>query len=154
MKKALITIFVGVATAILIFVIKRALTPDPPPAAIVADGQILDNNRQLLENVNVHLHLLTMDESQVSDSQGRYKFSVQGFKPTDIGTITAEASGYKRESLNLSVQDMSVTHSIVLTAIPNTPAPPTGLVIAHPAIAQYVARPDAKRLAKATVKFP
>jgi|SRR5579859_4686874 len=152
MKKALLTIFVGVTTAILIFVIKRALTPDPPPAAIVVDGQIVDGNRQLLENVSVHLHVLTVDESQKSDSEGRYKFSIEGFKPTDVGVISAEAPGYKRESLNLTVLDMSVTHSIVLTAVPNTPAPPTGLVIAHPAIARYVARPDAKLLAKATVK--
>src|SRR5215470_6903406 len=106
MKKALIAIFIAVA----IFVCEQVITkywfkprtpPPPPPSAIVVDGQVLDNNRQLLQNVTVRLHIQNVDEAQESDSQGRFKFSVEGFKPTDVGTVSAEAPGYKRASLNL-----------------------------------------------------
>jgi len=144
-----------VIAAVLIFVIQQKLvhpTPAPKPheTIIHVAGQVLDASKHVLENVRVTVQVSTYDKSQPTDSLGRYNLSVENVNPELSGSIRWEASGFKTVTYNETLQQMSSRDSVVLDAL--GPAPPGGLgataggVVIHPAVVQYVKRPDFARL--------
>ena len=148
MKKTLLAIFSTVAASILIFVIKQHLQR-PEPTVISVNGQVLEKSaNRLLENVLVRVHCQTVNETQPSDSLGRFAFSLDGFKPTTVGSISAQAPGYSPVTYNMSLQEMTGLRTIYLEATPSLPGNPANErpVVSHPAATQYVIRPDIKRL--------
>jgi hypothetical protein len=145
----------SVIAAVLIFVIEQRLThptpsPKPRDAIIHVAGQVLDASKHVLENVHVTVQVSTYDKSQPTDSLGRYNLSVENVNPELSGSIKWEAAGFKTVTYNETLQQMSSRDSVVLDAL--GPAPPGGLgatsggVVIHPAVAQYVKRPDFARL--------
>lgn len=150
MKKALLSIFVTVAASILIFVIKQHLQK-PESTTISVNGQVLEksaNASRLLENVLVRVHCQSVNETQNSDSLGRFAFSLDGFKATTVGSISAQAPGYGPVTYNMSLQEMTGLRTIYLEATPSPPGNPANErpVVSHPAATQYIVRPDIKRL--------
>jgi hypothetical protein len=154
----------AVITAVLIFVIEQKLTnttsvqtpahttqgKTPRDTIIHVAGQVLDASKHVLENVRVTVQVATYDKSQSTDSLGRYNLSVENVNPDLSGSIRVQASGFKTVTYNETLQEMSNRESVVLDAI--SPAPPGGVgatpggVVIHPAVAQYVKRPDFARL--------
>jgi hypothetical protein len=144
-----------VIATVLIFVIEQKLThptasPKPRDTIIHVAGQVLDASKHVLENVRVTVQVSTYDKSQPTDSLGRYNLSVENVNPELSGSIKWEAAGFKTVTYNETLQQMSSRDSVVLDAL--GPAPPGGLgatpggVVIHPAVAQYVKRPDFARL--------
>jgi len=144
-----------VIAAVLIFVIEQKLThptPSPKPRDVIIHvaGQVLDASKHVLENVRVTVQVSTYDKSQPTDSLGRYNLSVENVNPELSGSIKWEAAGFKTVTYNETLQQMSSRDSVVLD--PLGPAPPGGLgatpggVVIHPAVVQYVKRPDFARL--------
>lgn len=144
-----------VIATVLIFVIEQKLThptpsPKPRDTIIHVAGQVLDASKHVLENVRVTVQVSTYDKSQPTDSLGRYNLSVENVNPELSGSIRWEAAGFKTVTYNETLQQMSSQDSVVLDAL--GPAPPGGLgatpggVVIHPAVAQYVKRPDFARL--------
>ena len=146
-----------VIATVLIFVIEQKLThqtPPPPPkpheTIIHVAGQVLDASKHVLENVRVTVQVSTFDKSQPTDSLGRYNLSVENVNPELSGSIRWEAAGFKTVTYNETLQQMSSRDSVVLDLL--APAPPGGLgataggVVIHPAVTQYVKRPDFARL--------
>ena len=153
-----------VIATVLIFVIEQKLTntksvqppahttTGQPPRDIIIHvaGQVLDASKHVLENVRVTVQVATFDKSQPTDSLGRYNLSVENVNPDLSGSITVEAAGFKRVTYNETLHEMSNRENVVLDA--TSPAPPGGLgatsggVVIHPAVAQYVKRPDFARL--------
>jgi len=144
-----------------------ATNPSPSPCPVIASfaktvrselrdavihvaGQVLDASKHVLENVHVTVQVSTYDKSQPTDSLGRYNLSVENVNPELSGSIKWEAAGFKTVTYNETLQQMSIRDSVVLDAL--GPAPPGGLgatsggVVIHPAVAQYVKRPDFARL--------
>lgn len=155
LKSWILGILGAVITAVLIFVIEQKLThppaaPKPREIIVHVAGQVLDASKHVLENVHVTVQVATYDKTQSTDSLGRYNLSVENVNPDLSGSIRVEASGFKTVTYNETLQEMSNRESVVLDA--TSPAPPGGLgatsggVVIHPAVAQYVKRPDFARL--------
>lgn len=154
-KNWILGILGAVITAVLIFVVEQKLThptsvPHPRDTIIHVAGQVLDASKHVLENVHVTVQVATYDKTQSTDSLGRYNLSVENVNPDLSGSIRVEASGFKTVTYNETLQEMSNRENVVLDAI--GPPPPGGLgatsggVVIHPAVAQYVKRPDFARL--------
>ena len=111
---------------------KPAQPPQSPgnqfqtPAAelIPIDGRVIDaSGTRVIENASVDLAIGTIHESQSTDSDGRYAFSVQGFAPQTAASMTIEAPGYKRFTANRLLSKLEEEKELKLEAQPSG-APP------------------------------
>jgi hypothetical protein len=80
----------------------------------------------VLERVVVRIHVETKDETQDSDSLGRFLFLLDAFTTSATGFIEAQAPGYRTARYNLAVRDQAIHHDIYLEEIPPSNTPPVG----------------------------
>ena|SRR5271165_1705112 len=99
--------------------------PLPSPAAdIPIDGRVIDaGGTRVIENASVDLAIGTMHESQSTDSDGRYAFSLQGFDPQTAASMTIEAPGYRRFTANRLLSMLEEDKELKLEALPPPPGP-------------------------------
>jgi hypothetical protein len=161
-KTWILGILGAVITAVLIFYLEQWITKPPTQAPthsfVYINGRVIDRTaNRLLQSAIVQLRVETFNESQSTDSEGRYAFTVEDFDPQLSGSMQIEASGYKPLSLNLSLQEMSAIQDQLLDA--QNPAATTGSsATQNPAaggakgavVGKYMVRPDFKRISALT----
>jgi hypothetical protein len=124
----------GVLAALLIFAgeqyIQHRFWPDKPAQetkVIPIDGRVIDAaGTRVIENASVELAIGPIHESETTDSEGRYAFSLEGFDPQTAASMSIEAQGYKRFTANLLLSSLEDDKEQKLEA-QNQPDPPTGL---------------------------
>lgn len=98
-----------------------AKNSDPISAIIPIDGRIVDAlGTKVIENAVVDISINGLHESQDTDSDGRYAFSLEGFDPNTAASMTIKAQGYKDATVNLLLSAMEEEKELKLDAL----APP------------------------------
>ena len=99
----------------------------PAAKAIPIDGQVTDTGgSKVIENALVELAIGDIHENQNTDSLGRYAFSLKGFDPETVASMTIQAPGYKRFTANLLLSKLEEDKDQKLEAVLQ-PNPPKGL---------------------------
>src|SRR5512133_202195 len=101
--------------------------PVQPPAAetIPIAGRVVDaGGTKAITNATVQLTIGQIHEDQNTDSEGRYAFSLQGFDKNTAASMSIDAQGYKRLSMNLLLTAMAEDKELKLEA--DAPAAPPG----------------------------
>jgi hypothetical protein len=163
----------GILAALLIFAgeqyIQHHFWPDKPPQqaqgpdgdqhqspllpeVIPIDGRVIDaGGTRVIENASVELAIGPIHESESTDTEGRYAFSLQGFDPQTAASMTIEASGYKRFTANLLLSSLEQDKEQKLEA--QAPTAPGHLGIGAVVRSVYVGPGDGQAKVPAQLKY-
>jgi hypothetical protein len=114
----LATIFSGVALYYII--------PHPPvgPDSVAIAGSVVDASaKTVISDATVRLTVRGRPESQRTDSNGQYYFSIEGSNSTDSATLLVEATGYNPFSKNGSLLSLNDQSPNLTRIIPTAPGP-------------------------------
>lgn len=112
----------GILATIISGVVIYYVTNPPKPVAVEVAGSVVDGStKTVISDATVRLTVRGRPESQRTDSNGQYYFSIEGSNSTDSATLLVEATGYNPFSKNgslLSLNEQSPNLTRIIAAAP------------------------------------